>query len=331
MSRSKALLSGLVVLVVSLQSALAYCQSGVWHRTLADAERQAREQGKTLLIHFSGNNCGYCVQMDRRVFSSPVIQQELRRSVAAVYLNRDVDLAAAAQFGIRGVPTDIVIYPDGSSRTLVGGKSLGQFQQILAEARTHNRAPKQLQPPVSKFGDFQQAVPYRREQGKRVLPGPDTDKQNDSSLKSGPDKSQLARFESPVQPADFVEVEISAGPGLQGYCPVTLSDLRQWKRGQERYSYAYQGVTYRFCSAAARDSFRADPEKYAPEIQGCDPVTLAQQRRAVSGDVRFGVWLDGRLYLFQDAQNRQAFKQSPQLYSTVRSAAEYSADVAGRQ
>jgi hypothetical protein len=47
--------------------------------------------------------------------------------------------------------------------------------------------------------------------------------------------------------------------------------------------------------------------------------------------VRFGVWLDGRLYLFQDAQNRQAFKQSPQLYSTVRSAAEYSASAAGRQ
>lgn len=331
MSRSKALLSVLVVLVVSLQSAVAYCQSGVWHRTLADAERQAREQGRTLLIHFSGNNCGYCDQMDRKVFSSPVIQQELRRSVAAVYLNRDVDLAAAARFGIRGVPTDIVIYPDGTSRTLLGGKSLSQFQQLLAEARTHNRPPRQLKPPVSNFEDFQQAVPQRRDQVKRVIPGPDTDKQDDRRLKTGPDKSLLARSDSSVQPADFVEVEISAGPGLQGYCPVTLSDLRQWKRGQERYSYVYQGVTYRFCSAAARDSFQADPEKYAPEMQGCDPVTLAQQRRAVSGDVRFGVWLDGRLYLFQDAQNRQAFKQSPQLYSTVRSAAEYSAAAAGRQ
>ncbi|MFM7167066.1 MAG: thioredoxin fold domain-containing protein [Planctomycetaceae bacterium] len=300
----------LLVLVFSVHCLSASGQQSVWHRTLADAQRQAAEEGRTLLIHFSGDSCPYCVKMDREVFSSRQVQQQLRRSVAAVYLNRDVDLAAAMQFGVRLVPTDILIFPDGTRRNLVGGKSQAQFLQLLAEARGRNIPPRPsenlrgpaevaersaIRPSDSPAADYQVT-------GKPVQPEP------------------VVTGQPAEQPADFVEVDPVTGPGLEGFCPVALRELRQWKPGLERFSGEYQGVIYRFCSAPARAAFLANPRLYAPEVQGYDPVILAQDRRAVTGNVRYGVWLDGRLFLFQDAANRQAFKDAPQLYSGMRSA-----------
>jgi protein disulfide-isomerase len=298
----------LLVLLFSVHGVAAYGQQSVWHRTLADAQRQAREEGRTLLIHFSGNSCSFCVKMDREVFSSPQVQQQLRRSVAAVYLNRDVDIAAALQFGVSRVPTDIIIYPDGTRRDLVGGKSHSRFLELLSDARAHNR-PRPA------------TVPSLRSQ-----------QQTDRSMATTPIAPAEGNYRvasTPVQPvptpssqpADFVEVDMSAGPGLEGFCPVALRELRQWKQGLERHSCEYQGITYRFSSAAARDAFVATPELYAPELQGCDPVILTKDRRAVTGSIRFGVWLDGRLFLFQDAATRRAFKDAPELYSSMRSAA----------
>lgn len=295
------------VFLCSVQSLAAYGQQSVWHRTLADAQKQAAEEGRTLLIHFSGNSCSYCVKMDQEVFSSLQVQQQMRRSVAAVYLNRDVDLAAAMQFGVRLVPTDILIYPDGSRRNLVGGKSRAQFLQLLDEARGHNVPPR---PTERRTRPAEVA-----ERSATRLLGPTG---SDSRVQRKP---VLSESVANSQPADFVEIDTSSGPGLDGYCPVALRELRQWKPGLERFSGEYQGITYRFCSGPARDAFLSNPEFYAPEIQGCDPVILAKDRRAVTGNVRFGVWLDGRLYLFQDAENRQAFKDSPQLYSGLRSVA----------
>ncbi len=297
----------LLVLVFSVHCLAAQGQQTVWHRTLADAQKQAAKDGRTLLIHFSGNSCSFCVKMDREVFSSLHVQQQLRRSVAAVYLNRDVDIAAALQYGVNRVPTDIIIYPDGTRRDLVGGKSQTQFLQLLEEARFHNLPPRPSPRPN---------IPPQVAQ-RSATRAPES---------TGADYRITSKPAQPVpqpisQPADFVEVDISAGPGLEGFCPVALRELRQWKRGEERFAGEYQGVIYHFCSAPARDAFLSNPGLYAPEAQGCDPVILAKDRRAVTGSVRFGVWLDGRLFLFQDAANRQAFKDAPQLYSGMRSAA----------
>ena len=301
----------LLVLVFSVHCLSAYGQQPVWHRTLADAQKQATKDGRTLLIHFSGNSCSFCVRMDREVFSSLQVQQQLRRSVAAVYLNRDVDIAAAMQFGVNRVPADIIIYPDGTRRDLVGFKSQTQFLQLLDEARFHNLPPRPSPRPN---------IPPQVAQRSATRAPESTGA--DYRVTSKPAQTVPQPVPQPIsQPADFVEVDISAGPGLEGFCPVALRELRQWKRGEERFAGEYQGVIYHFCSAPARDAFLSSPGLYAPEVQGCDPVILAQDRRAVTGSVRYGVWLDGRLFLFQDAANRQAFKDAPQLYSGMRSAA----------
>jgi len=304
----------LLVLVFSVHCLSAYGQQSVWHRTLADAQRQAAEDGRTLLIHFSGDSCPHCVKMDRQVFSSWQVQQELRRSVSAVYLNRDVDLAAAMQFGVRLVPTDILIFPDGTRRNLVGGKSQAQFLQLLAEARGRNIPPRPSERMLRPAEVAERSVI-------RTSESPAADYR----VTSKPVQPEPVVTSQPSdQPADFVEVDPVTGPGLEGFCLVALRELRQWRPGLERYSGQYQGVTYRFCSASARDAFLANPRLYAPAVQGYDPVILAQDRRAVMGSVCYGVWLDGRLFLFQDAANRQAFKDAPQLYSGMRSAVDSS-------
>jgi YHS domain-containing protein len=108
--------------------------------------------------------------------------------------------------------------------------------------------------------------------------------------------------------------------GLDGFCPVKLRKSREWVAGTEGVETEYRGIQYRFVSVKERDEFLKAPSLYAPQDLGCDPVVLTDSQRAVSGDIRFGAFFDDRLYLFESAENREAFRKSPLKFSRVRSA-----------
>ena len=115
--------------------------------------------------------------------------------------------------------------------------------------------------------------------------------------------------------------------GLDGFCPVTLQQRRVLTPGKPELFVDHEGVRYQFASSRLRDLFSSDPSRYAPAVQGCDPITLAREQRAVPGSVRYGTWYAGKLFLFQSETNKQTFKAAPQAWTKIQSAANPSARV----
>jgi YHS domain-containing protein len=58
------------------------------------------------------------------------------------------------------------------------------------------------------------------------------------------------------------------GIAVQGYDPVSYFTSPAPQRGNPSFTATHMGARYHFVSAANRDRFRADPDKYAPQFGG---------------------------------------------------------------
>jgi YHS domain-containing protein len=88
----------------------------------------------------------------------------------------------------------------------------------------------------------------------------------------------------------------SSGLALKGYDPVAYFTDGKPVRGKAEFSARHDGATYRFSSAANRDSFAAAPAKYAPQYGGYCAFGMAGGYKA---PIEPDAWtvVDGKLYL----------------------------------
>ncbi|MEM9531627.1 MAG: YHS domain-containing (seleno)protein [Pseudomonadota bacterium] len=91
---------------------------------------------------------------------------------------------------------------------------------------------------------------------------------------------------------------------LAGHDPVAYFTDNKPVEGDARFTAAYQGAVYRFASAANRDTFQSNPEKYAPAYGGfCALGASFGKKFSVDGKA-FEI-VEGRLYV---NKNLQAYK-----------------------
>jgi YHS domain-containing protein len=83
---------------------------------------------------------------------------------------------------------------------------------------------------------------------------------------------------------------------VQGYDPVAYFTDGKPVKGDKAFSTEYMGATFRFASAAHRDTFIANPEAYAPQYGGYCAWAVSQGYTA-KGDARNWKIVDGKLYL----------------------------------
>ncbi len=103
----------MAVLGVCLTSS-APAQQGVrWQPTLESARRTAGQTGRLVLIHFWGEGCRPCEMMERNVYSRPDVAAAIDRDFVAVKINRAHFPESASQYGVSGVPADVIITPQG--------------------------------------------------------------------------------------------------------------------------------------------------------------------------------------------------------------------------
>jgi YHS domain-containing protein len=105
--------------------------------------------------------------------------------------------------------------------------------------------------------------------------------------------------------------------GLSGYCPVMLVERQAWVMGNPTWGVVHRGRTYLFLGPQEKEKFLADPDRYSPVMSGLDPVLALDNRVTVEGKREFGVFLDGRVYLFADEASLQRFQQNPKRYATM--------------
>jgi protein disulfide-isomerase len=108
--------------------------------------------------------------------------------------------------------------------------------------------------------------------------------------------------------------------GLDGYCPVQLSDdmkanLYRWTLGDRRWGAIHRGRTYLFAGPEQQRRFLADPDRYAPVLSGNDVVIAVEQGQGVSGRREHGLLFGNQVYLFADEASLEKFSQNPQHYA----------------
>ena len=104
---------------------------------------------------------------------------------------------------------------------------------------------------------------------------------------------------------------------LEGYAPVSGHDEKRWVKGGPSYGVVYDGHTYFLTGDLEKRSFQADPEKYAPALNGDCVVYYSKMGRRVPGNIRHALFDKGRLFLFASADAKQAFAASPATYENA--------------
>ncbi|MFQ5567635.1 MAG: YHS domain-containing (seleno)protein [Paracoccaceae bacterium] len=97
--------------------------------------------------------------------------------------------------------------------------------------------------------------------------------------------------------ADNPPVSIDeAGYAIDGYDTVAYFTDSQPQPGDPAYSHVWKGATWLFASAAHRDAFAADPERYAPQFGGYCAFAISKGH-AVKARPEIWSIVDDKLYL----------------------------------
>jgi len=95
---------------------------------------------------------------------------------------------------------------------------------------------------------------------------------------------------------------------LRGYDPVSYFNAGGPTVGSAEFTAEHEGATYHFVSAANRDSFVADPAKYAPAYGGFCAMGAALGKK-LDGDPTIWKVVNDRLYLNVNADAFRMWQQ----------------------
>ena len=107
-----------------------------------------------------------------------------------------------------------------------------------------------------------------------------------------------------------VVVDRTTGLALGGFDPVAYFTDARPVSGRPGFEVFEAGAFWRFRNEGNRSVFLAHPEIYGPQFGGYDPTGVARGV-AVAGDPRFWLILKQRLFLFGEAESRDAFAADP--------------------
>jgi hypothetical protein len=114
-----------------------------------------------------------------------------------------------------------------------------------------------------------------------------------------------------ASPSGPVVADPKTGLAINGFDPVAYFTEAAARQGRVDTEYRLSGTTWRFRNEGNRAAFVDNPQVYAPQFGGYDPVAIA---RGASVPGHPQVWLvtGQRLYLFYDKEARAEFAAQAQ-------------------
>lgn len=98
------------------------------------------------------------------------------------------------------------------------------------------------------------------------------------------------------------------GLALKGYDAVAFHTERRPVEGRKEFTHEYADAKWQFVSAANRDLFARDPEKYAPQYGGYCAWGISQEK-FFDGDPEVWKIVDGKLYLNYNKEIEKTWEQ----------------------
>jgi YHS domain-containing protein/thiol-disulfide isomerase/thioredoxin len=316
------LCAGLIVVSLACQLIVRAneTRSEAWHHDFELAESEAKQQGLPMLVHFHAKWCGPCKQMDREVLHDPVLLKQLRTGFVAVKVDSDERPDLRKRFRIEKLPSDVFLDPRGyvldRSSGIHDRKSylslVARIDAMYAQSRT-TRIASQTKPLMT---DMMRDSSQATESQRTLRPVPPPIAPNPV----GPGTTDPVPIAASISTQPLWEINPPGSQrrwmslGMKGFSPVTLVNHRKWQRGEQQFAADYKGIVYFLASTEELRQFKESPERYAPQILGCDPVILDVADRAVPGDIRYAAFFDGELYLFVSDKSRETFRQDPRRF-----------------
>ena len=97
---------------------------------------------------------------------------------------------------------------------------------------------------------------------------------------------------------------------LKGYDPVAYFTDGKATPGMAEFEYTWDGLLFRFASAAHRDLFKADPEKFAPQFAGSCAMSLSRGVK-IEADPNNWTISNGKLFVFAGAGGPEKLRTEP--------------------
>lgn len=91
---------------------------------------------------------------------------------------------------------------------------------------------------------------------------------------------------------------VTDGLGIEGYDPVAYFLQGKAVKGSKEFAVYHQGITYRFASAANKETFKKDPAHYEPAYGGWCAYAMGAKGEKVEVDPKTFKITNGRLFLF---------------------------------
>jgi YHS domain-containing protein/thiol-disulfide isomerase/thioredoxin len=278
--------------------------SPTWRHDFRAAEAEAKRLNRPLLVHFHAKWCGPCQTMNREVLSDPAVLGQLAAAVVAVKIDSDEHPDLVQRFGIESLPTDIFLDPNGFVLDRSSGmRDRERYLSLIARVDSRFSQSRKAQIALQTKPVAREPASLSRPTPPPIAPSPIRQPAQERPLMASTTSQGVGRL-TPSRRA-FASV------GLRGFSPVALVGDRKWMRGNDRWKWEFEGVTYYMTSAEELQQFKDGADRYAPQVLGCDPVILDIADRAVAGDIRYAAFFDGELYLFVSEKSRQAFRQDP--------------------
>jgi thioredoxin-like negative regulator of GroEL len=143
--------------------------AGPWHKSVAAAQKAAKEKNQLILVDMYAEWCGWCHRFEREVFPSEAFQ---KATDDIVLLRLDTEdkkegTEFQAKYQVSSLPTFLLLTPDltlaGSIR---GYAPPAQFAQMLAETRTKHDA---FQKRIKNEGSLAKDYPARLDLAKEFI------------------------------------------------------------------------------------------------------------------------------------------------------------------
>lgn len=312
------------VAVVGAWSVSAMCgdtPARGWQADFAKAEAEARRLGVPLVVHFYADWCGPCRQMEADVLSRPELMAEFGTRAVGVKVNTDTRPDLVSRFGITSLPSDVIVGPDAKvlAKTTGYQERQGYIGRVAGFGAQFVKAAKTMVATV-KPGGAQPAAT----QVVVVKPMPAAPASVQPNAAQPTVAASTAKAEArPEVKVPAAVAQVPADPskpepiGLEGYSPVSLTKNRTWVAGKPEFAWNHQGIEYRMATAEEFELFKENPARYAPQYLGCDPMILATTERTVVGNIKYGAFFRGALYLFYTEENRGHFLKEPHKYSEL--------------
>ncbi len=340
-------------------------ESSLWETDLDAARQQAATSGRMVLIHFWAPWCGPCMQLDRAVLSKPTVLADLRKHVVPVKLNVDQNEATARKYGVKSLPCDVVIYPQGELIKLVSSpRSAAAYVTQISTIATEGKealaarfspagegvaAPGTASKPVTgQVADSLEKPLVPATSVETATAAPPYNGRVASNRAGGvaiatdsDDPASVVEASSELEPANVAAADPATladmydRPAVES--PPTASPMRNVSLPNYDQPPAIAATTPATAVQAALPSaattppagVRPAPTSQAPltqqlpagspplGLEGFCPVHLAEGKKWLRGDTRYGAIHRGRTYLFGSDACQKKFLANPDHYSPV--------------